>query len=492
MSLPASAPAGQTGPTGLSVASFRAGVARGVALSRPALRAWLGRAAPGDYRSPFPARLRAGRAAVVALALLWLAAGFYGLGATGAIVRTVGHDTAPSVAAAQAIRTGLAAANADFALSALSGEGGDGAFLSAMRLRLRAVRGAIVEAAGNVTYGDEERGPIRTLLQGLGDYEQLVGRSTASAGDARRDLASAADDLLHWTALPAAAALERVNADHLAEDYRDYGGRHVLVWVGIAAALLVLALVAVQVDSARTARRLVNPGLLLATLAVLAATALLVARLVAAQSDLRVAKLDAFDSVYALSGARALAADADAAEGFSLLAGANTPRSAQRRQSFDALAARLLPARGDAAIRAARAGRNPGGYLGDELVNVTFDGEREAAEAAASAWDGVAAADRALRAAADRGDAAGAAASKTANGITNGITNGTSSARAAFARLDAALVAVRGINERAFATSIASAERDDAPLGGALAAGFVIAVAAAWFGIGRRLDEYRF
>ncbi len=462
-------------PPPSGVATVRAGLARRVGAALPAVRLRLGQAAPGEYRSPFPARLRAARAAVVVLALVWLAAGFSGLDVTGGIVRTVGHDTAPSVSSAEAIRTGLAAANADYALAMLSNEGADGASLSAMRMRLRAVRAAVVEAAGNVTYGDEERGPIGTVLQGLGDYEQAVGRSVASAGDARRGLAFAADDIMHWTVLPAAVTLERVNADHLAASYAGYLGRFPLAWFAAATGLLLAVLAAVQVDIARTARRLLNPGLLAATLAVAAASALVALRLAAAQSDLRVAKLDAFDSVYALSSARALAADAEAARSFALLAGGDAARARRQQDLADSLAARLLPVDGEVAIRTAKAGQSPGGYLGDELANITFDGEEDAAVAAVRAWGAVRRTDAASRGAEARGDQAVPAGARTA-----------------FARFDAALVEVLAINERAFASSIASAEGDDAPLGAVLVAGFVLALAAAWLGIRRRLDDYRY
>ena len=478
MSLPASV------PPGLTVATFRAGLARGAGAVAAAARPWRGGAAPGDYRSPFQARLRAARAAVVVLALLWLAAGFHGLNATASIVRTVGYDTAPSVSSAEAIRTGLAAANADYALAMLSDEGSDGAILSSMRRRLRAVRAALVDAAANITYGDEERGPIGTVLQGLGDYEQAVGRSIASAGDARRSLAFAADDLMHWTVLPAAATLERVNADHLAAAYGDYLRGTPLAWLTVATLLLLAPLAAVQVDIARTARRLVNPGLAGATLVVASASAVVALRLLAAQGDLRTAKVDAFDSVYALSTARALAADADAAESFALLAEGDPARARRQRDSVDALAARLLPIDGEVAIRSAKAGRSPGGYLGDELANTTFPGEDAAATAAVRAWGTVLQADRALGAARQRGDGPGAVSVKS-----SAVPSG---AQTAFMRFDAALGAVLAINQRAFAASISSAECDDAPLGALLAAGFVLAVAAAGFGIGRRLDDYRF
>lgn len=471
--------------TGARVASLR----QAVAVALPGLRRRLGLAArlPGEYRSAFPPRLRAWRFAIVALALLWLALGLLAVAGTATIVRVVGHDTAPSVAAAERIRTGLASANADFALATLAGEGVEGAFLADMRRQLRGVNAALVAAGGNVTYGDEERGPIATALQGLGDYEQIVGRSVTSLGDARRDLAFAADDLLHWTVLPAAATLERVNADHLASDFAAYLGGWSLPWLVLASALLLAALAAAQLDIARTTRRILNPGLALATLAALAATATAVAALVSARADLVIAKHDAFDSVYALSTTDAVATDFDAGQSFLLLADGDAGRQA-RYAAANAFRARRLLVRDAAAVAAAtgtgRAVSGDDGLIGDELANVTFPGERQAALDLLNAWGAVLQSDAALRADLARGRRSLVVAARTAD-----VSGGT---RALFVRFDAALAKVLGINETAFADGITRAEEATRPLGPVLVAGFVSVVAAAWFGIRRRLDAYRF
>ncbi len=479
MALPAALPAG------VQAASLR----QAVAVALPALRRRLGLASrlPGEYRSAFPPRLRAWRLAIVASALLWLVLGLLAVAGTATIVRVVGHDTAPSVAAAERIRTGLASANADFALATLAGDGVDGAFLADMRRQLRGVNAALVAAGGNVTYGDEERGPIATALQGLGDYEQIVGRSVASFGDSRRDLAFAADDLLHWTVLPAAATLERVNADHLASDFAAYLGGWSLPWLVLASAVLLAVLAAAQVDVARTARRILNPGLALATLAALAATAIAVAALVSARADLVVAKHDAFDSVYALSAADAIATDFDAGQSFLLLADGDAGRQA-RSAAADALRSRRLLVLDAGSVAAAvRNGRDVSGddgFIGAEIDNMTFPGERQAALDLLDAWGDVVKGDAALQADLARGRRSAVVASKIAD-----VAGGT---RAVFVRFDAALAKVLGINQAAFADGIARAEETVQPLGPTLVAGFIVVVAAAWLGIRRRLDAYRF
>lgn len=439
------------------------------------------------YRSPFPRRLRLARAALVALSLVWLAAGSYALFATGSITRIIGHDTAPSVAAAERIRAGVADANADFSLAVLAGEGADSAFMADMRRQLRGVRAALVAAAGNVTYGAEETGPIGTVLQGLGEYEQLVGRAGASQGAARDELAFAADDALHWTVLPAAAILERVNADHLEAAYSAYGDRWLLPWLIVAAVALLALLAAVQLDMARTARRIVNPLVALATVAVAVASVSAALALGAVQEDLRVAKRDAFDSVYALSTTGALAADADAAQSYLLLASGDPARKARYAAGFAALAHRLLGVSVHEALSALRGGVRPagdGGYIGDELANITFQGEREAAIDLVSSWRGVLESDEALNGPDTAERRAAAIASKT--------TDLDGGARRAFAGFDAALGEVLAINQDAFAAAIGRAEDATGPIWVAVILGFAVALASAWFGIRQRLDEYRF
>src|SRR5690606_14644165 len=78
------------------------------------------------------------------------------------------------------------------------------------------------------------------------------------------------------------------------------------VWVIVTGLIVLLLLIAAQLYLARTFRRLLNPALVLATLAAAVLTAAGAGLLSAHAGHIRTAKEDGFDSILQLSRARAI------------------------------------------------------------------------------------------------------------------------------------------------------------------------------------------
>jgi hypothetical protein len=102
------------------------------------------------------------------------------------------------------------------------------------------------------------------------------------------------------------------------------------------------------------------------------------------EHDLKVAKQDAFDSIYALSHARSVAYAANAEESRWLLDPAHAT-DYERAFARDSAALMTLPPGTPLATVLHREDSGEhvagfSGYLADELHNITFNGEREAAE----------------------------------------------------------------------------------------------------------------
>lgn len=429
-------------------------------------------AAAGSYRSPLLRALLRGRAILAASLLLGVLLGYAAVSQEAGITRTVGSDTKASVVAAERIRTGLAQAHVALTASVAKREDEAGASAAVARQRTGEVMDALADAAKNITYGAEEQNPIDTVLRGLASYEADAGRARAGGPGGAAALL-AADGRMQWTLLPAAAALDRVNAEHLDAAYRDRRG---IVALAISALLALgvatLTLVALQLRIRRATRRQVSPWLAASTIVLCLGALASLTLGWQAFADMRLAKEDAFDSIGALWSARSVAADAEAAAEASLL----PLDPAARGRIEDSYKARSLVVLGPAAPSGRRAG-----LLGDELANVTFKGEDEAARAAALAWTDFDAAEARVMVAARVSDA-NAVAMQTA-------TRG--SAEAAFRAFDAAMGKVIAINDGAFEAAIASARHEE---GGAFLVLPVSALAAlglALFGLKRRIDEYR-
>ena len=301
-------------------------------------------------------------------------------------LQIIGKDTAPSIIAAQHVKSALADMDADAANELLSAGTQATDAVQAYEARRQEASRALIDAAGNITYGDAERDPILRIQLGLGTYEARIQK----ARDLRQEgnegwiaAYNAAADLIDHELLPAADALDQANLDALNRSYESQHGRSVASrGLIVAAALITLAVLAlVQLFLTGRTHRLINLPLLLATCLTVGLTYYGVRVMAQAQNNLKVAREDAFTSIHALWRARALAYAANADESRYLLDRQNAPK---HEQDFftkrDALAKLPEGVTFQSVVQAADS-RVSGftGYLADVLSNITFPGEREAA-----------------------------------------------------------------------------------------------------------------
>jgi Tfp pilus assembly protein PilP len=236
----------------------------------------------------------------------------------------------------------------------------------------------------------------------------------------------------------------------------------------------------------------VNPALAAATLVAVVLVIAAATRVSAEAGHLKVAKQEAFDSILALTQARAVSYDANADESRYLV---DPARAAQYQQAFLTESQQLADVGNvgifsyDAALAAgirAYDGDNSdvrfGGYLGAEFGNITFAGERAAAIRTLLAYQVYERDDRKLRALAQTDLAA-------AVGYDVGTAAGQSDW--AFNQYDEALSSVIAINSAAFTDAIQAGQGDAAAwnlafpvVGAALLAALVLA------GVRPRLAEY--
>lgn len=453
-----------------------------VAAGQPAVRQ---RAARRIWWST-PRLLQAGLGLVWLTAVLALLASSLGFAAQRQAVQTIGRDAAPSINAAQDIRTSLADMDADAANELLGVTDTSGASRQAFEARRVTVAQRLVDAARNITYGQEEQVPIATLSDQFGVYLEQVEQARAlQSQDPAAALAvyRQATTLMHSTLLPAADALDTANDQHLNQEYaaRRASAGTLAAAMGLSAVLLLVALVGLQVFLARRTRRMFNPPLLAATLVGLIFMVRVGTTFAAATEDLRTAKQDAFDSVYALTHARSVAYDANGEESRYLLDPANATQS---EQAFRADVAELVdrPVTEDL-IAASQHGNVPfKGYLADELDNITFAGELQAATDTLRAYGAYLAIDGQIRALEQSGQ------HQAAIDLDVGTQPGQSNW--AFAQFDDALGRTLDINQQQFTAAVDRATSDLAGteyLGPAAAA--LIAILA-WLGVRPRLQEY--
>ncbi len=343
------------------------------------------------------------------------------------------------------------------------------------------------------------------ILDGLGRYEEAASRATslndaahAPAGHPAPAALTAyrqATDLMRTALLPAADRLITTNNAAFTAAYD--GERSFLAAMRLAALglglLTLAALAALQLFLVRRFHRVFSPGLVAA--AVLSATVLATAFTVTGdeRETLRYARHDAFDSVVALSAARAVAYDANADESRNLL---DPQRSGQysgafldKSQQIARIPGADLPGYAseiEAAWEHYRRDHRDvrfSGYLGTEFRNLTFPGERAAAEQALAGWVAYQHDDQVTRGYLATGQLAQAIRFNTS------WDKGGSDYH--FGRFDDAMKADVAINATAFdhAVSDGRAELDTALAVIGCCAALAVALAAA--GVRPRLAEFR-
>lgn len=340
---------------------------------------------------------------------------------------------------------------------------------------------------------------VENLTDDFAEYQELIGRALENDGHTGGKPAALADyrkatDLLQGKLLPESRIL--VASNDRAFDAEYTAARSTLSAQLAAAALGVLLLAVLgllQWYLARRFHRILNPALLAATVCALLAVILGAQMLTSSSANLRGARRDAFDSVVALSRARAIAYDANADESRYLL---DPQRRDQYARSFLTKSQKLYGIRGATldtyddglagSWRAYQADHQDLRFTGEfrrELDNITFRGERAAAEKTVETYAVYQRDDRHIRALVAQG--------KEGQAVSFCISWEPGMSNAHFGSYMAALDQLTGINRAHFASSVRdgrSAVSGLLPWAGGL---LLAAMALTALGLRPRLAEFR-
>ena len=431
---------------------------------------WLAlRKIPGAVRvGSTPARLALWLAGLLAACLAWGAVAAWTVAEHASAAGNVVTVSEPLSLDAQQIYRSLSAADSTEAAAFLSGG------LEPLSLRAQ-YQADITQAARQLETATAAAGQsaagssLATLSAGLPRYTGLV--ETAGA-DNRLGLPLGAaylreaSQFMRATLLPAAQDLStQENAQLAAADQRATG----LPWAALALALIAAVLLATgQWWLARRTNRIVNPGLLAASLVGLAALVWLVTALTVARANLDAARDHGSAPVEALARAETAALQAHADESLTLI-------------NRDTFADDLSQA--DFVSQQRRLGPGPGTLLTDAAA--VARGSRGGPQAAAALGDAPTwyIAHQQVRSLDDSGQYTAA--------VGSALGAGPADSGYRFARLDADLTGAIAADQAAFRSAAQQGRDDLASLeAGMIVLSLVMAAGCAW-GISRRLAEYR-
>lgn len=329
-----------------------------------------------------PALIRTGAAVCTLTALLFAVVTADVTARTHDTLHTIALDTVPSVVAAKEVDAALSDLEANLlARSLATDQASRSLYEKGAEAAQDRATGHLESAIRNQTY-DEEWPPLHALSRGMLKYAGLAATLPAEGGDVQPVLRAMAP-VLHATLLPAGETLAQVNDQALEQSY-DANRRTFWVDLLLMAATGALALgtlVGFQILLGRRTRRVFNLPLAGATLVFGVMLLVCFFESLRVEADIRVAKADAYDSVKALETARATAYEMNSFESYWLLAKGAARDQDQAR--FSKLADTMFHG-SDADAKALAAGERASGSTGalvDELRNITFEGERDAAAA---------------------------------------------------------------------------------------------------------------
>ncbi len=335
-----------------------------------------------------PQILRSGWYATWGISLLMLIVSIYGVNAQRQALKTVGKDAAPSILTAQQLQDSFADMDASLANELLLKPGENLKVLADFDKNRKKIADRLVEAAKNITYPEEKQ-----IIQGLqlNTSTYLLKLQSAREAHKRGDLAGAlniyqsAATLMDRDIIPQAEQLGRVNSQELEKSYarQRFTNGGIGLAIAIVGLIQILILVIMQIFIYQRMRRILNLPLLGATAIAIVFLGFTISSFVGATANLKVAKVDAFDSLYALRKMRSLSYKANADESRYLLDRAN---SAKHEQSFNDKTAKILTVPSNLSVDNAIANTVQGktsqgitGLFADELNNLTFAGERKLA-----------------------------------------------------------------------------------------------------------------
>lgn len=403
-------------------------------------------------------------------------------------VQTIGRDSTPSILTAEQIRVRFADMETSAANAFLSNDARADASWKQFDDDRLAVDQLLVDAAYNIAYGNAEYQPIQTMTASFQDYIIKIDKARAKGTADFTDL-KAASDIVRQTLLPSAEALDGANLGPLNVAYRTFSNnldKRVEIMFLYGGALL-FALLVLQVRLTHATRRLVNPPLLLATLVIGGMTAYLVVIALSVAANIKTVKLDAFDSIHALSKAEATASLANADESLWLLSDAadKVAYDASLQANIAAVAANqdgTALKSSDVETMVTRKGDGYQGFLAEEIRNITFDGEQAAAIDSLRKWTQYVEIINNISALEHSGRHADAVALRLdgAHGQTDW----------AFEQFYQAVKETLSINQKAFDDAVVVAFKILDPVSELVSASAVAAVVLVWFGLGLRLREY--
>lgn len=332
--------------------------------------------------------LRSGWYATWIVSFFLLVVSIYTANSQRQALKTVGKDAVLSIIAAQQLRDSFADIDASLASELLSKPGKDLQAMADFEKNRKKIADRLLAASKNITFKEEEpivQGLQRNTIEYFLKFQETLDTNKlgnpVNTLNVYREAASIVDNKI----FPQAQKLDEVNNTYLKDSYEIDGSINegLTGLVTIIGLVQLSILVVIQLFLYRRMQRILNRSLLAASAISTIFLGYTIFSFMSASSNLKIAKEDAFDSIYALRKMRSISYKANGDESRYLLDAANAGKHEIAFNTNIAHIIKIPPSLSVAKIiQNTNENRKSDGFTGlfaDEFNNITFDGEKKLA-----------------------------------------------------------------------------------------------------------------
>lgn len=293
------------------------------------------------------------------------------------IVKTISENTIPCIIASEKINVSLASAHCNAINAVITNEKTESNYWTLYRNNINNIHSELLDISKNTSYDNKQQELILSIMSTLGVYEYKAGCFVSNDTILSSNEFTNADKLMQQQILPDSISLININSYKLDSVYNNYTKKFYIKTTTILCLgfLIIVVLIETQIYIYKKTNRILNVGLLLATLLFLISTAYSIYSLTSIKAALYEAKQDSFDSIHCLWNAKDAAYNSKTLESLYLLHHKTGITQTIDTMNFNTLSSSLYNE------------NSKSGYLTDNLNNTTFSNQESLKETIIQNWE---------------------------------------------------------------------------------------------------------
>lgn len=303
------------------------------------------------------------------------------------VVKTISENTIPCIIASEKINASLAYAHCNAINAVITNEKTESSYWTLYHNNMNTINSELLDISKNISYDSKQQNLILSIMSNIGVYEYKAGCFVSNDTVLSSNEFTNADKLMQQQILPDSVSLINMNSNKLDSIYNNYTKKFYIktTFILCLGFLIIAVLIETQIYIYKKTNRILNLGLLLATLMFLISTAYSIYSLTSIKANLYEAKQDSFDSIHSLWDAKDAAYNSKTLESLYLLHHETGITQNVDTINFNTLSSSLYNE------------NLKSGYLADNLNDITSSNQKSLKENIIQNWENYITIDRQIR-----------------------------------------------------------------------------------------------